>query len=88
MLKKASLFLFLFLLFAFKGSSQFIKWQEDKSLNFLRLNLVTQEIDRYKPSTGWAKLDTINSIGVDFKDILPSSEGIHEFQIKITRKIL
>lgn len=81
MLKKASLLLFLFLIFAFKGEAQYIKWQEDKSVNFLRLHLVTHEIDRYKPSTGWAKLDIINSIGVDFKDIIPSSEGIHEFQI-------
>jgi hypothetical protein len=86
MLKKASLLLFLFLIFAFKGEAQYIKWQEDKSVNFLRLHLVTHEIDRYKPSTGWAKLDTINSIGVDFKDILPSSEGIHEFQINQSSK--
>lgn len=86
MLKKASLFLFLFLIFASKGKAQYIKWQEDKSVNFLRLNLITQQIDRYKPSTGWAKLDTINSIGVDFKDILPSSEGIHEFQINQSSK--
>jgi hypothetical protein len=73
MLKKASLFLFLFLIFASKGKAQYIKWQEDKSVNFLRLHLVTHEIDRYNPSTGWAKLDTIKSIGVDFKDILPKT---------------
>jgi hypothetical protein len=86
MLKKAILFLFLSLLFAFKGESQFIKWQEYNSVSFLRLNLVTHEIDRYNPATGWAKLDTIKSIGVDYKEILPTSEGINEFQINKSSK--
>ena len=81
MLKKASLFLFLCLILTFKGEAQYLKWQEDKSVNYLRLHLITHQIDRYYPATGWVKLDTIKSDGVDFNDILPTSEGVHEFQI-------
>lgn len=84
MLKKASLFLFLFLLLTSKGIAQYIKWQEDKSTSFLRLHLKTHAIERYKPATGWVKLDTLTSINVDYRDILPTSEGIHEFQINQT----
>jgi hypothetical protein len=81
MLKKASLFLFILLLFTSKGMAQYIKWQEDKSTSFLRLHLKMHTIERYKPDTGWIRLDTIKSVNVDYRDILPTSEGINEFQI-------
>lgn len=81
MLKKASQFLFLLLFLAFEGRAQYIKWQEDHSLNFLRLNVITREIERYKHTTGWLKIDTIKSDDVDFREILPTSEGTREFQI-------
>ena len=81
MLKKAILFLFLFTQIAFSGLGQYIKWQEDKSINYLRLHLVTHEISRYQPQTGWVAVDTLSSVNVNFDDILPGSNGIHEFQI-------
>ena len=81
MLKKAILFLFLFTQIVFSGLGQYIKWQEDKSINYLRLHLVTHEISRYKPQTGWVAVDTLSSVNVNFDDILPGSNGIHEFQI-------
>ncbi len=81
MLKKASLFLFLLFFSTFLGKAQYIKWQEDHSVNFLRLHLVNHTIERYNHMTGWVKLDTLKSDGVNFRDILPASEGIHEFQI-------
>ena len=84
MLKKASLFLFLFIQIAYNGLGQFIKWQEDHSVNYLRLNLITREIDRFNQATGWVKLDTIKSENVDFREILPTAEGIHEFRINQT----
>jgi hypothetical protein len=81
MLKKASLFLFLFIQIAYNGLGQFIKWQEDHSVNYLRLNLITREIERFNHETGWLKLDTIKSENVDFREILPTAEGVREFQI-------
>ncbi|MFD3409183.1 hypothetical protein SKC37_10970 [Aquirufa sp. HETE-83D] len=81
MLKKASLFLLFVLLIGFTAQAQYIKWQEDKSTSFLRLHLKTHTIERYKPTTGWVKLDTIKAVNVDYGDILPAAEGIHEFQI-------
>jgi hypothetical protein len=81
MLKKAILFLFLFTQIALNSLGQYIKWQEDKSTNYLRLHLFTREISRYQPQTGWVALDTLSSTNVNFDDILPGSDGIHEFQI-------
>ena len=81
MLKKAILFLFLFAQIAFNGLGQYIKWQEEKSTSFLRLNIVSHEIARYRPQTGWIPLDTVTSVNVNYDEILPTSEGIYEFQI-------
>ncbi len=81
MLKKASLLLFLFVQIAFTGLGQYIKWQEDRSVNFLRLNLFTHEIERFNHATGWVKLDTLKTENVNFREILPGSEGIREFRI-------
>lgn len=84
MLKKASLFLFLCLLITSKGVAQYIKWQEDKSTNFLRLHVKEHTIERFTAEQGWRMLDTITAINVDYEAILPTSEGIHEFQINQT----
>ena len=81
MLKKAILFLFLCTQIAFSGLGQYIKWQEDNASSFLRLNVNTQEISRYRPEHGWKFIDTLHTIDVDFSDINPTSEGIKEFQI-------
>ena len=69
MLKKAILFLFLFTQIAFSGLGQYIKWQEDNASSFLRLNITTHEISRYRPGHGWKILDTLQTIDVDFRDI-------------------
>ncbi len=81
MLKKAILFLFLFTQIAFSGLGQYIKWQEDHSVNYLRLNVITRVVERFSHKTGWLKLDTIKSSNVDFREILPTAEGVREFQI-------
>jgi hypothetical protein len=81
MLKKASLFLLFILLIGFTAQAQFIKWQEDNASSFLRLNVNTHEISRFRPEHGWKVLDTLQTIDVDFRDINPISEGINEFQI-------
>ena len=81
MLKKASLFLLFILLIGFTAQAQFIKWQEDNASSFLRLNVNTHEISRFRPEHGWRVLDTLQTIDVDFRDINPTSEGINEFQI-------
>jgi hypothetical protein len=81
MLKKAILFLFLFTQIAFSGLGQYIKWQEDNASSFLRLNITTHEISRYRPGHGWKILDTLQTIDVDFREINPTSEGVNEFQI-------
>ena len=81
MLKKAILFFLLLTQIAFSGLGQYIKWQEDHSVNYLRLNVITRVIERFSHKTGWLKLDTIKSSNVDFREILPTAEGVHEFQI-------
>lgn len=81
MLKKASLVLFLLLLIASQSMGQFIKWQEDNSSTFLRINIHTKEISRYRPEHGWQFIDTLQTMDVDFKEINPTAEGINEFQI-------
>jgi hypothetical protein len=81
MLKKASLVLFMLLLIASQSMCQFIKWQEAKSSTFLRINIHTKEISRYRPEHGWKFIDTLRTIDVDFTEINPTSEGINEFQI-------
>jgi len=86
MLKKASLLLFLFSQIAFCGLGQYIKWQEFNSTNFLRVHLGTHEVSRFKPQVGWVALDTLTSIDVVYRDLLPSSEGIYEFQIGSSSK--
>jgi len=81
MLKKAILFLLFVLLIGFSAQAQFIKWQEENASSFLRLNVNTHEISRYRPEHGWKFIDTLHTIDVDFSDINPTSEGIREFQI-------
>ncbi|MEN9960590.1 MAG: hypothetical protein RL045_842 [Bacteroidota bacterium] len=84
MLKKASQVFLFFLLIGFSASAQFIKWQEDNSSSFLRLNLNTHEISRFNPKTGWVRLDTLQTVQVDFHDLMPTSEGVHEFRVNKT----
>jgi hypothetical protein len=84
MLKKASLFLFLCLLFTSKGIAQYIKWQEDKSTNYLRLHVKEHTIERFTAQKGWVMLDTIKAVNVDYEAILPTSEGVQEFRINQT----
>ncbi len=84
MLKKASLFLLVLLLIGSSASAQFIKWQEENSSSFLRLNLNSHEISRFNPKTGWMRLDTLHTEDVDFKDLMPTSEGVVEFRINKT----
>lgn len=81
MLKKASLVLFLLLLITSRSMGQFIKWQEDNSSSFLRLNLKTKELSRFRPEHGWRFIDTLTAVNVDFTDIQPTPEGINEFQL-------
>lgn len=85
MLKKASVYLLFFFLIGFSAQAQFIKWQEENASSFLRLNLNTHEISRYNPKTGWVRLDTLHSENVDFRDLMPTSEGVFEFRINNTR---
>ena len=81
MLKKASLFLLFIFLIGFTAQAQFIKWQEENASSFLRLNVNSHEISRFRPEHGWKLLDTLQTIDVDFRDINPTSEGVNEFQI-------
>ena len=84
MLKKASLSLLFVLLIGFTVQAQFIKWQEENTSSFLRLNLNTHEISRFNPRDGWIRLDTVRTEKVNFQDLMPTSEGVHEFRINKT----
>ena len=64
--------------------AQYIKWQEDKSTNYLRLHVNAHTIERFTAEKGWMMLDTIKAVNVDYDAILPTSEGIHEFRINQT----
>jgi len=64
--------------------AQYIKWQEDKSTNYLRLHVKTHTIERFTAEKGWMMLDTIKAVNVDYNAILPTSEGVHEFRINQT----
>ena len=84
MLKKASLFLLFTFLIGFTAQAQFIKWQEENASSFLRLNINTHEISRFNPKDGWIRLDTVRTEKVNFQDLMPTSEGVHEFRINKT----
>lgn len=64
--------------------AQYIKWQEDKSTNYLRLHVKAHTIERFTAEKGWMMLDTIKAVNVDYNAILPTSEGVHEFRINQT----